>query len=226
MADFFTQDASRAYDEKNSRLAPIADGMHFLTRLVLKALPAGSRILCVGVGTGADILALSEEYPQWSFVGVDPSAAMLAVCRERMERSGVLDRCELVHGYVQDVPDGESFDAAVSFLVGHFVKREERLDFYQGVHRRLKRGGIFVNTEISFDLDSEEFPAMLEHWKRVQALMGATPQSLASLPRVLRDTLTVLAPSEVEDILRASGFALPTCFFQAFMIAGWYARKG
>ncbi len=226
MADFFTKDASQGYDEKNRRLAPIADGMHFLTRLVLKTLPARSRILCIGVGTGADILALSEEYPHWSFVGVDPSAAMLAVCRERMERSGVLDRCELIHGYVQDVPDGENYDAAVSFLVGHFVKREERPDFYQGICRRLKPGGTFVNTEISFDLDCAEFPAMLEHWARVQALMGATPESLASLPRLLRDTLSVLAPSQVEDILRASGFALPTRFFQAFMIAGWYARKG
>ncbi len=226
MADFFTKDASRGYDEKNRRLAPIADGMHFLTRLVLKTLPEKSRILCVGVGTGADILALSEEYPQWSFVGVDPSAAMLDVCRERMVRYGLMDRCELVHAYVQDVPDAESFDAALSFLVGHFVKRGERLDFYQGMHRRLKRGGTFVNTEISFDLDSEEFPAMLEHWKRLQSLMGATPDSLHSLPRLLRDTLTVLAPSEAEDIMRASGFALPTRFFQAFMIAGWYARKG
>lgn len=226
MTDFFTQDASRAYDEKNSRLAPIADAMHFLTRLILKDLPDKSRILCVGVGTGAEILSLSKEYPQWTFVGVDPSAAMLAVCRERMARSGVLDRCELIHGYVQDVPDAESFDATVSFLVGHFVKRAERRDFYQGMHRRLKRGGAFVNTEISFDLDSKEFPAMLEHWKRVQSLMGATPESLNSLPRLLRDTLTVLAPSEAEDIMRASGFALPTRFFQAFMIAGWYARKG
>jgi len=225
MADFFTKDASRNYDEKNSRLAPIADNMHFLTRLILKELPARSRILCVGVGTGAEILSLSREYPQWSFVGVDPSAAMLEVCRERMERSGVLDRCEFVHGYVQEVPGGESFDAALSFLVGHFVKRGERLDFYQGMHLRLRRGGYLVNTEISFDLDTEEFPLMLTHWERVQTLMGATPESLASLPRVLRDTLTVLAPSQVEDIMRASGFALPTRFFQALMITGWYARK-
>lgn len=41
--------------------------------------------------------------------------------------------------------------------------------------------GILVNTEISFDLDSKEFPSMLQNWKAVQQLMGATPESLANL---------------------------------------------
>ena len=51
--------------------------MHFLIGLVLKELPTDARILCVGVGTGAEIFSLAEEYPEWTFVGVDPSADML-----------------------------------------------------------------------------------------------------------------------------------------------------
>jgi tRNA (cmo5U34)-methyltransferase len=225
MSDFFTPEMSRTYDEKNSRLAPIAGGMHFLTGLVLQGLPVNARILCVGVGTGAEILSLSREYPRWRFVGVDPSAAMLEVCRERMKQAGLMDRCELVHGYMQDVPGEESFDAVLSILVGHFVKRQERPGFYQGVCARLKRAGTFVNTEISFDLDSEEFPAMLADWERVQALQGATPESLKSLPNTLRHVLTVLPPAEVETLMRANGFALPIRFFQAAMIMGWHATR-
>ena len=225
MADFFTPEMSRAYDAKNSRLAPIADGLHFLVRLVLQALPDEARILCVGVGTGAEILSLAREYPRWRFVGVDPSAAMLEVCRERLQQAGVMDRCVLIPGYVQDVPAGEGFDAAVSLLVGHFVKREERPAFYRHMHARLKQGGTLVNAEISFDLDAAEFPSMLAVWERVQSLMGATPESLASLPNTLRNVLTVLAPAEVEAILRANGFSSPVRFFQAAMIMGWYARK-
>lgn len=225
MPNFFNKEASQAYDERNSKLAPIADSMHFLIGLVFKNLPVRSRILCVGVGTGAEILSLSRSFPQWTFLGLDPSVEMLEVCREKLENAGVLDRCELVHGYVQDLPAGENFDAAVSVLVGHFVKREERLGFYQNIVNRMRSGGYFVNTEISFDLGSKEFPSMLKNWEQVQSLMGATPESLASLPMLLREVLTVLSPTEVEILLRQSGIPMPIRFFQAFMISGWYGRK-
>jgi len=225
MSITFDEEMARSYDEKNKRLAPIADCMHFLIRLALKALPNDARILCVGAGTGAEILSLAREYPGWSFVGVDPSAPMLAVCRQRLEDGGIGDRCELMQGYVQDLQTEERFDAVLSVLVGHFIKRPERLGYYEHIHGRLKRGGYFVNTEISVDLDSETFPALLKNWEQVQALMGGTAESIAALPQVLCDTLTILPPSEVEHLLRSSGFGLPVCFFQAFMIAGWYAIR-
>ena len=225
MSGFFSTDASRAYDEKNRRLAPITDGLHFLARLALKDLPQSARALCVGVGTGAEILTLSKEYPGWRFTGVDPSAPMLDLCRERLTEAGVMKRCELVQGYVQDVEKGENFDAALSILVGHFVKLDQRADFYGNMHARLKPGGMIVNAEISFDLDSAEFPGMLMNWERVQAMMGANPESLRTLATTLRESLTVLPPATVETLLRASGFALPVRFFQAFMIMGWHAVK-
>jgi len=226
MADFFMKGAAQSYDEKNRALAPIANAMHFLIRLILKDLPENARILCVGVGTGAEILSLSKEYSGWTFVGVDPSSAMLDVCRERLVHAGVMDRCELVHGFIEDVSKEERFDAVVSVLVGHFIQREERINFYQNMHLRLVDGGYLVNTEISFDMESAEFPSMLKNWKSVQSLMGATPESLEALPGLLKTALTVLPPSETESFIRASGFSLPVRFFQSFMIMGWYAEKG
>ncbi len=222
--DHFT-DAAKAYDEKNSQLAPIANNMHFLIRLILKDSPVRARVLCVGVGTGAEILSLSKSFPEWTFVGVDPSIGMLDVCRERLKEAGVLNRCEIIHGYVSDVPSGENFDAAMSILVGHFVKREERLSFYQAMFSRLRTNGILINTEISYDLNSQEFPLMLKSWEAVQMLMGATPDSLANLSQVLREMLTVLSPKEIESLLNQSGIQLPVRFFQAFMINGWYGKK-
>jgi len=189
--DFFNREIAAAYDRRNSALAPISDGLHFLLRLVLADLPADARILCVGVGTGAEILALAKAYPGWSFVGVDPSEDMLAVGRDRLDQAGVLDRCRLVHGYVQDAPR-EAFDAAVSLLVAHFIKREDRPAFYSEIHDRLKPGGLYASAEISGDLDAPEFPDLLEDWKRIQILMGATPESLAKLGAMLRDGLGVL----------------------------------
>lgn len=199
--------------------------MHFLIRLILKNLPIRAHILCVGVGTGAEIISLAAAYPGWTFVGVDPSDSMLNVCRERLEQEGIAERCTLIHGYIEDVPETENFDAALSILVAHFVAHGKRISFYSNIQKRLKINGYFISTELSFDLDSAKFFSMLENWKSVQQLMGATPESLQSLPDTIRKTLCVLPASEVEALMSASGFPMPVCFFQAFMISGWYAKK-
>lgn len=225
MSQFFTKEVAAAYDERNSKLSPIATNMHFLTGLVLKDVPEDARVLCVGVGTGAEIFSLAEEHPEWTFVGVDPSEAMITVCRERLEAAGLLGRCELMVGYVHDVPAEEDFDATLSILVGHFVPQSDRKDFYGGMHTRLKQGGYMVNTELSTDLGAETFAETLKNWEQVQLLMGATRESLHNLSQTLRNTLTVLPPADVEQHMRDAGFAQPIKFFQAFLISGWWARK-
>ncbi|WP_309627633.1 class I SAM-dependent methyltransferase [Brevundimonas sp.] len=222
---FFNQEIADAYDRRNSGLKPISDSLHFLMRLVLADLPAEARVLCVGVGTGAEILSLAEAFPRWTFVGVDPSAEMLGVGAHRLTEAGVMDRCDLIEGYVEDVVE-TGFDVVVSLLVAHFIRREARPAFYAAIADRLKAGGRFVSAEISGDLDAQEFPAMLADWKQVQTLMGATPDSLAKLEDGLRDVLGVLPAAETEALWRKAGFALPVPFFQAFMIRGWHATRG
>lgn len=223
-ADFFNKEMAQAYDQRNSGLSPISDNLHFLMRLSLASLPQDATVLCVGVGTGADIFALANERADLRFVGVDPSAEMLEVASARLEEAGIAHRCHLVHGYVEDVAQND-FDAVLSLLVAHFVQRPDRPAFYRAIHDRLKPGGSFVSVEISGDLDAQTFPGMLEDWKQVHELMGASEESLASLGETLRDGLCVLSYAETEELWRAAGFPVAVPFFQAFMICGWHARK-
>lgn len=223
--EFFDQAIADRYDDKNRKLAAIAECMHFPARLILAEAPARARILCVEVGTGAEILSLASAHSEWRFVGVDPSAEMLGACSEKLRQANLLERCELIHGYLDDAPAGAAFDAVLSILVAHFIGREDRSGYYRAIHDRLKPGGRFVSIEISYDLDSAEFPAMLKNWERVQILMGASADSLPSLPSTLRDPLCVLTPADAEARMRAAGFALPAQFFQAFLVRGWHATK-
>lgn len=223
-ADYFDQDMAAAYDRRNSGLKPISECLHFLMRLVLDELPDDARLLCVGVGTGAEILSLAKDRPGWTFVGVDPSQQMLEVGRSRLEQAGVLDRCDLVPGYVEDVAE-HGFDAAIALLVAHFILRADRPAYYGAIHERLKPGGRFVSAEISCKLDGEEFPAKLRNWEQVQKLMGATPDTLASLPETLRNVLGIVSPEDTVALWRDAGFTPPIDFFQAFMIRGWHAKR-
>lgn len=225
MSDFFNKEMAENYDARNAGLAPISACMHFLIQLSLQDLPRDARVLCVGAGTGAEILSLAEVFPDWSFVGVDPSAPMLDVCRQRLQDAGLLGRCELVHGYIEDAQEGAEFDAVLSVLVAHFVERNERAAFYQAIHDRLKPGGRMVSTEICADLDAPEIPAMLKDWERVQERMGATRESLLELPGMLRDALTVMTPAATDACIATAGLETPVEFFRAFMIRGVHARK-
>lgn len=214
-----------AYDQKNQPLLAIANNLHFLISLILQGAPARARVLCVGVGTGAEILSLARSFPEWTFVGVDPAKGMLKVCSERLDQAGVLERCELIHGYIQDVPEGEGFDIVSSLMVAHFVKREDRPGFYQAMWQRLRNKGFFVCAEISYDLNADTFPLMIKNWEAVQSLMGASADSLEKLPEVLREQLTVISPEETEALLKQCGIEVPVRFFQALMISGWYGVK-
>ena len=223
-AGFFNQEMADAYDRRNAGLKPISDCLHFLMGLALEGVPDKARVLCVGVGTGAEIFSLAAIHPDWHFVGVDPSPEMLAVAQHRLDEVGIMDRCQLVQGYAEDVAE-DGFDVVVSLLVAHFIQRAERPAFYRAIYDRLKPGGRFVSAEISGDLSAPEFPAMLDDWKQVQKRMGATEESLASLEEMLRNMLGVVTPAETESFWREAGFSLPVPFFQAFMVRGWHAQR-
>lgn len=223
--DFFTSEIAAKYDHNNGKLSVLQNSLHFLIDLVLAKLPSQAHILCVGAGTGAEILALAHQHPNWTFTAVDPSPSMLDICRERLNQAGLSNKCTFIEGYVSDAPEATKFDAVLSIFVSHFIPQEERADYYQNIHNRLKSGGYFISSEISYDLNSDQFPSMLENWKQIQTLMGATPETLQKLPDMLKNTLSILPPETTENLINAAGFDQPIPFFQNFMIRGWYAVK-
>ena len=72
-----------------------------LVEAVLAQLPDRDRplrLLDLGVGSGSLLLALLSELPQATGLGVDDSAAALALARRNAERLGVAARADLRHG--------------------------------------------------------------------------------------------------------------------------------
>ena len=92
--------------------APIRDAMYFLLESAFADLPVDARILCVGVGTGAELAHLAGKFPGWRFTAVEPSGAMLDECRKRAEAEGSASRCRFHEGYVETLPLGDGHDAA------------------------------------------------------------------------------------------------------------------
>ncbi|MFI5882805.1 class I SAM-dependent methyltransferase [Streptomyces sp. NPDC051554] len=95
--------------------------------------------LCCGTGAGAEVLT---KVCQVSVTGVDFSAGMLEVARERVTSSE--RRVSWVRGDVRVLPFTSAFDLVVSFgAFGHFLPRELPGLFTQ-VHSVLRPGGCFA----------------------------------------------------------------------------------
>jgi tRNA (cmo5U34)-methyltransferase len=103
------------YDSKSDKIAPIYNGLYFLLESVFAELPQDARLLCVGVGTGTEVLHLASVFPGWSFTAVEPSGAMLDVCRRRVEEAGFSSRCRFREGYVDSLPSDELYDGCLLY---------------------------------------------------------------------------------------------------------------
>lgn len=221
----FDQQAS-SYDQKWARLAAFRDGLHILIGAVFSPLPACARLLCVGAGTGAEILYLAARFPGWTFTAVEPSTGMLDECRRRADEAGIGARCTFHAGYLESLPPTEAFDAATCLLVSQFILDERaRSDFFRSIARRLRPGGLLASSDLSADVNSAAYESLLAAWLRTIAGAGVSAEGMEQMCTAYRRDVAVLPATAIETIIVASGFESAVQFFQAGLIRAWYSRR-
>jgi tRNA (cmo5U34)-methyltransferase len=112
------------YADKTRRLVPgWSDLQTMAALLVAERAPEQAEILVVGAGGGVELTVFADTYPEWRFVGVDPSRPMLELAEAALGPR--MARVALHHGYIDTAPEGP-FDGATCLLTMHFVAIEER----------------------------------------------------------------------------------------------------
>lgn len=221
----FDQQAA-TYDQKWSELAPINSALHLLTSAVLAKLPATANILCVGAGTGTEILYLAKKYPGWTFTAVEPSTPMQDVFRRRADEAGISSRCTFHAGYLDSLPAGRAFDAATAFLVSQFIlDRQERSQFFQGIADRLRPDGILVSSDLAGDLAAPDWKDLLGVWFTLMKGNGVSSEEMEKMREAYTRDVAVLPPEIGREIIMGGGFELPVLFFQTGLIHAWYAKR-
>lgn len=221
----FDKQNAESYDTRWAELAPFNESLHLQMRIILGELPANSRILCVGAGTGAELLALAELFPKWRFLAVDPSEPMLEICQRKADENGIADRCDFLVGFVHDIPDtNRCFDAATSVLVSHFIlDRAERLNYFQEIKKRLRQGGLLVTTDLS-EAPRGQQAELMRVWQRMMEHVGATAEQVEGMLEAYKKSVSMLSEESLEALLREAGFEQPTQFAQTLLIRSWFAR--
>jgi tRNA (cmo5U34)-methyltransferase len=220
----FDQQASR-YDEQWAKTAPIRDGLHFLLEAVFAELPANARILCVGAGTGEEMAYLAKRFPQWSFAAVEPSGAMLDVCRNKADKEGFISRCYFHEGYLDSLPIKDKFDAATCFLVSQFIlEQETRAEFFRAIAVRLRPEGILASSDLASEVGSSEYEAILHAWLNMMVVAGIPPEGIERMRAAYAKDVAILPPAQVASIIESGGFGAPVKFYQAGLIHAWFSK--
>ena len=117
---------------------------------------AGERILEVGFGTGHGLVALARQVNQSGKVyGLDISAGMLGVARQRVEKRGLMDRVDLLIGDAEAMPIAEdSFDALFMSFVLELFDTPRIPIILQECQRVLRSGGRIVVVALSQEGDT------------------------------------------------------------------------
>jgi len=207
------------YSEGPRRFVPGLEALHRMTGLMLaERAPEDARVLVLGAGGGSELKALAEAHPGWRFVGVDPAGEMLGLAERVL--GPLMERVELVEGYIDDAPEGP-FDAATCLLTLHFLEEPERTRTVREIHRRLRPGASFVAAHASFPQDAGERDIWLDRYAAYPIAMGADQADVTKARAAVAASLNSFAPEQDEAILRDGGFADAALFYAAFTWRGW-----
>lgn len=223
---FFDEERAASYDDRWAKLAPMRDALHLLMRLVLSDLPDDARILCVGVGTGSELIALAQAFPMWQFAAVEPAAPMLNICRQRTEEQGIASRCTFHEGYLDSLPATEPFQAATCLLVSQFLmQKEARRELFWEISQRLRPQGVLISADISAAMSTPAFERLSAVWLQMHRFTGASEDNVENIVSAFGRDVAVLPPQEVESIIASSGFDSPVLFFQSLLIRAWFSKR-
>lgn len=221
----FDQKAS-SYDKQSAKMAPIRNGLHFLLETVFFELPSKASILCVGVGTGAELVHLAQKFPLWQFTAVDPSGAMLEVCRAKAKERGFAERCQFHEGYLESLPEDSLHDAATCFLVSQFIlNREARSAFFRSIAQRLKPRGILASSDLASGVESDDYEALLHIWSNMRSAAGSSLEELERMREAYAKDVAILSTQDIASIIASGGFEPPVQFFQAGLIHAWFSKR-
>jgi tRNA (cmo5U34)-methyltransferase len=217
MDAFSDPDAVARYADNPPRMVPgYADMQRMAMLLLAERVPANAKVLVLGAGGGLELKVFTESQPEWSFDGVDPSAAMLELARQTL--GNLADRTRLHEGLIDNAPEGP-FDGAVCILTLHFIERAERARTLQEVRRRLRPGAPFIVAHFSIPQDERDL--WLSRYAAFATASGIDRVQAESAKTGIADHLPIRSPEEDEALLREAGFIGVSLFYAGFTFRGW-----
>ena len=218
--DFNSQYVVDGYDEHIRKLIPGYEVVHQQIQALLKTYADEyAHVLIVGCGTGYELGHLVRSFPDWTFTATELSETMLDKARQHIHSLNASHRVEFVLGDVDQLKTGQTYDAALSILVTHFVNYLDKPKFFKAIYSRLKPQGVFL----TFDLTRIKSEQELEILKHICGANGLTTSQATAMIDRIEDDFYPLSEQEILVQLKLSGFDSVERFTQILSYQGYLA---
>ena len=225
----FDEDKARAYDRVIRQVVPGYETLHHMIKVLLTryVTETNANFLSVGCGTGVELTQLGQDFPNWTFTGVEPAPAMAEVARANVTLQHLNERCQVVEGYVEDLPIDEVFDGASLILVMHFVPDDGTKEaLLRSIFDRLKPGAPLVVADLFGEPSSDRLSRFMEVWADWQRFNGMPDHIVErGFEHVVRD-IQFVPEDRILELLETTGFENVERFYGALLFGGWIAWKG
>lgn len=162
------------------------------------------RVLDVATGTGDLALAIARGCPGATVTGLDPSAGMLAIARNKLEQHGLLQRVTLVLGDAQALPlrNREVDAATIAFGIRNVPDRAAAL---RELARVVRPGGRIAVLELGEPRRGVLGAAARLHCRVIVPWLGAWLGGAREYRYLQRSVAAFPPPDEFAALMRASG---------------------
>ena len=222
----FNTELATEYEKGIRRTLPSYDAMLRLSQTFFQStLPDDATFLIVGAGSGNEIFQFAVEKPNWSFVGVDPSEAMLQFAANRLDP--LPNAITLLPGTLLDTElPITTYDAASCILVLHFIHSyDEQLATLKVIAQHLKPGAPFILVSKYGQLGASETELQFDLWRAYWLqYTKLTAEQVATMEQSIR-SLTFLPEEDLLTLLQKAGFTRPSRFFATTLFGGWICFK-
>ncbi len=202
----FYSDIVRRYETEVNRFVPgyAEEIVPLVTGEVIRKAHNGA-ILDIGSGVGnLDEIIIDQGNPQ-SVDLVEISKPMIEESRRRLQDKNSTIRFHEISATEFDA-EPESFEAVLSNLVIHNIQVQEKERLIINIYRWLKKGGIFVWTDLVSFSDPAELERCFEERKRNALAMGATAEFAEENFKKEREGDHMITVEQMTELLKQAGF--------------------
>lgn len=224
----FDENVAQVFDNMVQRSIPFYDEIH---KIILDLAPRflkddGDIFLDLGCSTGTTICLLDQFFkngPQFKYVGVDNSKAMLEKCQEKLLQYNVLNAVT----YEMTLPEIPTLMANMIVMnyTLQFVNPLQRAGLLKKIFNSLNTGGVFLLAEKIKSEDSEVQDLTTDLYYDFKRRNGYSELEISQKREALEEVMIPITPHEQLKLLKEAGFTKSEMVFRWYNFACYLCLK-